>query len=489
MRCLALADSLSKRGATICFASIPLDGHLIGEVERRGYPVLQLPSRDSHGLLLDEAADAESFLSALPAAPAVRAGGAVDWVIVDHYSLGRRWTQAVRRRAKRLLVIDDLVNRALDADVLLNQNVFDCDPYGELVATSCAKLLGPRYALLVAHYRDCRRPAPMVGRRPERLLVYFGAADTHLATLTAEVLAGLSVPFYATIVVSATSQQQARLSQISAVDPRIRVIGHLPDLAQAMSSSDLFIGACGTTSWERLCLGLRAIVVTVADNQVPVAQQLSRRGFVRWAGKSDMISERELEQAIIEEMSIPSDPSLSAQMMAAVDGLGAERVADAILFGGEHSRLLFRDITLEDTNLILDWANDPGTRRFAFRSETIESEDHFRWFEEKVKNPNVVFLIAETPTGVPIGQVRFEHQKDNFWETSYMIAPLFRGRRLAINMLGGAIHTLKLRHLNPCIIGLVKTENYASIRVFEALGFSRVGRDLGPEVMRFERRG
>ena len=40
--------------------------------------------------------------------------------------------------------------------------------------------------------------------------------------------------------------------------------------------SDIAIGAGGTSTWERACLGLPAIVTTVADNQVEFTESLDK---------------------------------------------------------------------------------------------------------------------------------------------------------------------------------------------------------------------
>ena len=48
-------------------------------------------------------------------------GGPCDWLVVDHYLLGAAWHSAARRAARRIMVIDDLANRALDCDLLLDQ--------------------------------------------------------------------------------------------------------------------------------------------------------------------------------------------------------------------------------------------------------------------------------------------------------------------------------------------------------------------------------
>jgi spore coat polysaccharide biosynthesis predicted glycosyltransferase SpsG len=56
------------------------------------------------------------------------------------------------------------------------------------------------------------------------------------------------------------------------------VVINVNDMAQRMADSDLAIGAAGSTSWERCCLGLPTLMVVLADNQSGIAFGLERAG-------------------------------------------------------------------------------------------------------------------------------------------------------------------------------------------------------------------
>ena len=61
-------------------------------------------------------------------------------------------------------------------------------------------------------------------------------------------------------------------------------------LAALIAKADsVVIGArVGPTSWESaLCPGLPALAVTLAENQRPIAAELSERGLIRWLGHQD----------------------------------------------------------------------------------------------------------------------------------------------------------------------------------------------------------
>ena len=47
----------------------------------------------------------------------------------------------------------------------------------------------------------------------------------------------------------------------------IKIFRHVNDLSRLMLNSDLFIGAGGTTTWERLYMALPSIVTIISDDQ------------------------------------------------------------------------------------------------------------------------------------------------------------------------------------------------------------------------------
>ena len=92
-----------------------------------------------------------------------------------------------------------------------------------------------------------------------------------------------------------------------------------------MSEADLAIGARGATTWERLCLGLPSLVVTLAENQRPIAEELSRRGLVRWLGDAKDVGTASIAEAF-SSIDSASIEEWSRQSREVVDGKGAGRV-------------------------------------------------------------------------------------------------------------------------------------------------------------------
>lgn len=57
-----------------------------------------------------------------------------------------------------------------------------------------------------------------------------------------------------------------------------RVLVDVTDMATLLSETDLSIGAPGTTSWERCCLGVPALLFVLAENQRDNASALEAAG-------------------------------------------------------------------------------------------------------------------------------------------------------------------------------------------------------------------
>jgi spore coat polysaccharide biosynthesis predicted glycosyltransferase SpsG len=98
-----------------------------------------------------------------------------------------------------------------------------------------------------------------------------------------------------------------------------------------MSEADLALGAGGTSSWERCCLGLPTVMIATADNQRLIAKHLSEAGAVRFLGEWSAVDAASARAAIDGFASQPEELRQMAENAATLcDGLGARRLADIL---------------------------------------------------------------------------------------------------------------------------------------------------------------
>jgi UDP-2,4-diacetamido-2,4,6-trideoxy-beta-L-altropyranose hydrolase len=340
MRCLTLAAALRARGARVQFLCRDLPGNLCGLIESRQFSVLRLAanrharSQASPDMEWeDDAAQSVALLSGL--AP-------VNWLVVDHYGLDARWENALRASVDRIMVIDDLANRAHHCDLLLDQNYY-VDPalrYPDLLAPGCRQLLGPTYALLRPEFGAARAARGARDGQVRRLMVFFGASDLGNDTMKAVLAIRQAAPaLLLDVVVGVNNPHRKAIHAATAQMAGARCHEHA-DMAALMSAADLYVGAAGTTTWERCCMGLPSLVITVAANQEQAVAALDSLGVLKSLGASGRVSQDALAMAIADALASPGQLAESGRRaMALVDGQGTLRCSDALLlWSGEAGR-------------------------------------------------------------------------------------------------------------------------------------------------------
>ncbi len=480
MRCLTLAKALRGSGAAVSFVCREHVGHLCTLILEMGFAVHRLGSSDSLAATGEESLAHAGWLGATQAQDAAQTLAAVqamrvkpDWLIVDHYGIDQYWEKSLRPAVGRIMVIDDLADRQHDCDVLLDQNlVAEMEVrYSARVPAACKQLLGPYYALLQTDYAERHELAiPRTGA-VRRILIYFGGADVDNVTgrsLNAFLRLGRD-DIDVDLVVGNGMYGEAIRRQ-AAGRPNIHLHDRLPTLAPLIEAASLGIGAGGSTSWERLCLGLPSIVIALADNQVPIAAELGRRGLACSLGFHRDADEAVIASKLAEIVGEGLNGHWSQRCLSIVDGRGLQRVC-AVLSSAGGAALRNRLATAADEGLLLEWANDPATRRNALLPGKIDPATHTKWFEKRLNNPEGCRIyIAETADAVPAGQIRFERFEGD-WEVHYALAPDFRGLGLGRQMLEQALATFAGEVGDVLVIGRVKSDNRASLRIFESLGF------------------
>lgn len=316
MRCLALAQAATELGQQVAFCSRDLPEALGGILNQSGYELWVL-SLDS------ESDDARETLRRADAYGA-------DWVVLDHYGLGLDWEREFHSSGRSLLVLDDYPNRPHEARALLDQNWLGSRAQYAELCPGAKFLLGPTYALLRQQFR--RAAVRARGAEVRRVLVAFGGADTtNQSSKAIEALRDLKLERIE-VVVGALCPYQDEIRALCQQLPEAQFHSQVDDIAQLMSDVDLCLGSPGSTTWERCCLGLPALVLVQAENQWPVAAAGCQLGVHRSLGWDHQVSVAALRQAFLELCHEGQElQRMSRNAQAAVDGLGAVRVAQFLL--------------------------------------------------------------------------------------------------------------------------------------------------------------
>ncbi|MBR6164258.1 pseudaminic acid synthase [bacterium] len=122
-----------------------------------------------------------------------------------------------------------------------------------------------------------------------------------------------------------------------------------------------------------------------------------------------------------------------------------------------------------DIKKVFNLSNDDTVRQYSFNKEKIKWDDHTKWFNERIKNTNEPFFIAEDSNGNFIAQVRIDKKEET--TISISITEHFRGRGLARYIIRECSQKAGFRN----IIAYVKPENQASLKSFINAGYKQTG--------------
>ncbi len=344
MRCLTLADELSRQGHECRFVCREHDGHLGDLITSKGHGLTLLPaSRDNE--TLENAQKSDDYVRWLGVPSQEDASQTLecltqwkpDWLVVDHYALDVEWERALAHVVGSIMVIDDLANRVHECSLLLDQNLGRvASDYDGLLPEGCQRLIGPGYALLRPEFSALREQSLSRRKNPQlkRILISLGGVDR--TNVTGQVLDALSestlpVSTELDIIMGPSAPYLGEVQrQVSRMSLKATVSVGVNDMAERMCLADLAIGAVGSTSWERCSLGLPAILMVLAENQKSAAEALKRNGavIITDSGKGVRAALESLMNLGITENRLSRMTQLGASM---VQGDGCVRVVNQLI--------------------------------------------------------------------------------------------------------------------------------------------------------------
>lgn len=345
MRCLTLANALKQKGHECTFILKAHAGNLIEKIRQNGYQAYAIAfDKDfdartrgsdnrlahSHWLGSSQAVDAKQCQQLL-------SHHTIDWLIVDHYALDYEWEASLRAYTKRIMIIDDLGDREHDCGLLLDQNLGTRDAdYISLVPSHCKLLTGTKYALLrpeFAEWRDYSLRRRQLAPKLKTLLINLGGVDKNNVTtqiLKALVESALPIDCAIQVIMGATAPYIDSVRKVASELPwQTDIIVNAENMAELMANADLAIGASGSTTWERCCLGLPSIQLVTADNQAKIANHLKAEKIAFVIHQESIRPQLiQIINTLVENPQRLSEVSLKCSTIT--DGLGTEKVKELL---------------------------------------------------------------------------------------------------------------------------------------------------------------
>ena len=477
MRCLTLANYL-KNHAEILFLCRPHEGNLIKLIEQNQFSVrvLNPPNLISDYSLVHsqwlgstQKEDAQQCLKALGVEK-------YDWMIVDHYALDKTWQFLMKESFRKLMVIDDLGDRCHICDLLLDQNFgSNHEKYKGLIPKNCYVLLGPEFTLLRNEFTKWREIS--IKRRSnyliKNILINLGGVDKENYTnkIIKEIeKSNLSRDIEIIVVLGKTSPHIEAVmlaSKNSSFD--IHVKTGVQNFAELMSNADLAIGAGGTTTWERCCLGLPTIQLVIAENQKILSESLSNiNALLFLSSPSNLKSALDKAKDNLEVLALNS--------FNLVDGKGVLRVSNIILLAEFFELGLglipYQSLSRNDALEILLMRNNIEIRKWMTNKKIITIKEHLNFISNLSKKKNCLFLVLKNNCKI-IGTINFTsiNKVNGSAEFGIFANPFLfekgRGERLMKAAMLYSKNCLRLKRLNLQVFA----ENKAAINLYKKYNF------------------
>ena len=471
MRCMVLADELKRKGHNILFACTPLDGDLRSFISDSGFDVVTLPvpkhevtpkHQSDYVSWLQKSVleDVQDFISTVTSA---------DLVITDHYAIGKEWQRiAINSLNCRLLALDDLA-RCHQADLILDQtlgrNKLDYHESNSQVLAGC------EYALLKPKFANERESAlsRTLTEGVPKILISMGGVDAPNATL--KVLESLHWQIRAefTVLLSPRAPHFKEVKAWCLNRSNVRHIAFVSDMAALMLKHDIAIGAPGTTSWERACLGLPNIIVPLADNQQMICEQLVKCKAAKKVAIDDIDKcMLQLYQSTLEQWG-----QYKSANLALCDGRGAKRVAFELeqLFVDASDKFCLTYASQEDIPLVYEWQSHPETRKYALNTSVPAWDEHKAWMSNKLQSATDYFYMVTNRThGSKVGVVRLDRISEGQYIVSIFVEPNSYGKGIASK----ALLMLDAIHPDVTLHAKVLKVNFASQRLFKKARYHQV---------------
>lgn len=326
MRCLTIARALKRRRAMPVFvvsdeASIRLLRGMMTpeELTGRSFPLIHMQT------------DYRDPQQEIPILSKILSEHRISCLLVDSYFVTPAYLEQMKKACKVAFLddrqaFDPPANLVINYDLTVNTDFYQNG--AQVLAGSAYTPLREQFSRHSSyHVWDCVRdlfvstggtdPYRVCVRILEHLLPQTDWADCRFHVLTGPLHAGRDA-----------------LCALAKKEDRVILHEKVTEMADLMGSCDLAFCAGGTTLYELCAIGVPAVSCSIADNQIPGVKAFDRAGLIPWIGdirQNPSFFDDAADALRLLAQSPDTRRERSVRMRLAIDGAGADRIADAIL--------------------------------------------------------------------------------------------------------------------------------------------------------------
>lgn len=251
----------------------------------------------------------------------------IESIVTDSYGIDQEYQRDLSQTGSTLAVIQGDARYDIHCDILINGHIFAEEVEYNWSGQEPEWCLGPKYLLLREEFTKKFKQSTKFRCNAKRAIVLMGGSDVN--NRTPEVMNAFDGRNITVDVIIGPGYDNSGDIKKAAekVDCCWKLHQNPSNLANLMREADFAVTALGTTTYELIATDTPVIGLLEAENQLPVAQALSKQelGVVVW-------DNHELCSAVDKMI---SDPELRKDLYrkynSLVDGKGAVRITNQLM--------------------------------------------------------------------------------------------------------------------------------------------------------------
>lgn len=319
MRCITIAEKIRKKGKDVIFISG--DEYCSSFLKPRNfeYVVTNTSPSDWDGEI--------EFVKKI-----IKKYG-IEVLFADSYVVSKKYLEEINKVCK-VAYIDDFLREQYDISLLLAPTQSrDLDCVKQLYANkNTILLLGREYLIIRDEFLDVYD-----GTERNGILVTTGGSDKYHFTLKlirriAEIKELLPNRYY--IVLGSLNEDEESIREIAKNFGSFEILKNISNMGEYMHKSKYAISAGGNTVYELLCSKVPISCIALSDDQVALGKRFMNQKIVSYEGDCREGVDKVVENCIKTLLDVEKrgvDASMLHTVDCFTDGLGAERIADALV--------------------------------------------------------------------------------------------------------------------------------------------------------------
>ncbi len=408
-----------------------------------------------------------------------------DYIILDDYRLGKKWEIIVKEKIRKLIVIDDFVNRKHSSDYYINFKELNEQEQKKLkknLPKETKKLIGNKYSIINPKIKNYKKNTKKI----KKILFYAGNTGNPLiffdlieSILRKSLNKKRSLKIYLFL-----GKEKKNINKFLTLKKKYNffyIINNRFNLEKYLASADLFFGFSGNLIYENSFLRLFSFFFPSSENQVNNLQNMEDLGHYFFFKKRHLNEVTKLTNLTFKTLKIIKKLKKLCFANSQVSGKGAQKIVTEIFENNQNQKyekkikipsIKIKKVNFTDINNYLFLRNKKINRDNMINKKKISVLDHYNWWlgnENKIRK-NYKFKISNN-------KIIYIWHKIIKFKKKYLIGGWFSsGKDIPVTLKIAALkwQIKQTKKYKIRWIGVIKKNNISTLKLNTMIGFKKM---------------